>query len=155
MACFAPPSVFAVPSLARFHSGGLTRFLPCGRAAATRRSFARLAVKGTDKTERQEPQNTSMKTHKNSRTATTREGHLSKSDSERAVPTTNTTKKYDVCLRLEQISLFWLTIEATSQAEAIKKAQALDSTVSQDWELVEEETHVDSVEPLEGGQDNE
>jgi len=96
-----------------------------------------------------------MKTHKNSRTATTGEGHLSKSELERAVPTTNTPKKYDVCLRLEQISLFWLTIEATSQIEAIKKAQALDSTVSQDWELVEEETHVDSVEPLEGGQDNE
>jgi hypothetical protein len=58
-------------------------------------------VKGTDKTERQEPQNTSMKTHKNSR-ASTREGHLSKSELERAVPTTNTPQVIRNCQQLRR-----------------------------------------------------
>jgi len=96
-----------------------------------------------------------MKTNKNSKTANTREGHLSQSELERAVPTTNTAKKYDVCLRLEQTSHFWLTIEATSEAEALKIADTFDSTVSQDWELIEESTHVDSVQSAEGGQNND
>ena len=155
MACFAPPSVFAVPSLARFHSGGLTRFLPCGRAAATRRSFARLAVKGTDKTERQEPQNTSMKTHKNSRTATTREGHLSKSELERAVPTTNAKKKYEIRLYWTQYNHATLIIEAQSMAEAEEIADNIESEEVDDWNPVEGELTVDSIEPVEGGQDNE
>jgi hypothetical protein len=95
-----------------------------------------------------------MKTYKNSQ-ATTAKGNLSQSEYERAVPATNTVKKYNVGLRLEQISLFWLTIEATSEVEALKKANTLDSTISQDWELVEEETHVDYIQPAEGGQDDE
>ena len=96
-----------------------------------------------------------MKTDKNSRTATTREGHLSQSELERAVPTTNTATKYEAILSFKQFSRAKIIIEAMSLAEAEEKANAIESDEIDDWNPCNGEVSLDSVEPVEGGQSHE
>ena len=95
-----------------------------------------------------------MKTHKNSKKST-REGHLSKSELERGVPTNNKRRKYEATLFWMQHNQATVIIEAKSLAEAEKKADAIESDEIDDWSPCDGEIWVDSVEPVEGGKTNE
>jgi hypothetical protein len=88
-----------------------------------------------------------MKTHKNSRTATTREGHLSKSELERAVPTTNAPTKYEVTLVFKTWSRAKVFLEATSLEDAQRKGNAL----IHDWNPVTGGAFVETAIPMKGG----
>lgn len=93
-----------------------------------------------------------MKTNKNSKTHIGAE-HLSQS--ELTGSSTKTRKKYRATLHFTQYSVANVIIEAVSLAEAEKEADEIESDEIDDWTPVEGDFCVDSVEPVEGGQDNE
>ena len=102
-----------------------------------------------------------MKINKNSETATTGEGHLSKSELERTVPTTNnpdTKRRFSVVVRLAYISEFPVYIDASSREEAairaeINTAKEHANGGGSDFQSYEV-SHL-SVDPVDGGQDND
>jgi len=67
----------------------------------------------------------------------------------------DTKKKYEVRLYWTQYNHATLIIEAQSLAEAEEMADNIESEDVDDWNPVEGELTVDSIEPVEGGQDNE
>ena len=112
-------------------------------------------MKGTDKTERQKPQNNTMKTDKNSKTATTREGHLSKSELERAVPNNNTTTKYEGAFIIGTFGRVRFLIEAASISDAALKAEKMRAKLLKHPHLCCGLVSIESIKLIKGGQDNE
>lgn len=144
--CFALPPVLLCPHwLAYLPSASRGPTPPQGNPGWPP-CFARLFVKGTDQTERQKPQNNTMKTDKNSKTAITREGHLSQSELEQAVPTTNAGESFEVFLVLAQRSSGQVLIEAKTPDEARQNASRLGPHEVDNWEVFEDEMSVESVE---------
>jgi len=67
----------------------------------------------------------------------------------------DTNKKYEVRLFWTQHNMATVIIQAKSLAEAGKKADAILSEEVDDWNPVDGEIWVESVEPVEGGRGNE
>ena len=92
-----------------------------------------------------------MKTDQNSQT--TRSG--TQLHPEQAVPDTNQRKEFEVEIHFTQRSIAYIWINAKSLAEAKKRADLIKCEDIEDWITEKGDFHVHSVEPLEGGQDDE
>ena len=68
---------------------------------------------------------------------------------------TNTPKKFEATLSHIQHSWAKVVIEANSLAEAEQKAREVNPEEIQDWNSCECSYDVHTVEPIEGGQDDE
>ncbi|MGD0816194.1 MAG: hypothetical protein ABSA83_21590 [Verrucomicrobiota bacterium] len=89
-----------------------------------------------------------MKTDTNTPTSSAANAH----DGQTAA---DTKKKYEVTLFWTQHNIGEVIIEADSLAEAEEMADEIESDEIDDWNPTDGEIWVDSVEPIEGGQDNE
>ena len=96
-----------------------------------------------------------MKTDKNSRTATTREGHLSQSEYERAVPNTNRTTKYEGAFIIGTFGRVRFLIEAASISEAALKAEKMRAKLLKHPDVCCGAVSIESVKLISGGQNNE
>lgn len=70
-------------------------------------------------------------------------------------PAADNKKKYEVTLFWTQRCIGRVIIEAESLSEAEEMAAEIESDEIDDFNPVDGELSVDSVEPIEGGQDNE
>jgi hypothetical protein len=96
-----------------------------------------------------------MKTNKNSKTAPTREGHLSQSELERAVQNTNTARKYEAAFIIGSFGRVRFLIEAESISEAAHKAEKMRTQLLNHPEACCGAVSIESVKLMNGGQDNE
>ena len=148
MACFALPPVSAVALTGSLSFGGLNAVPPLRARRRYPPSFARLFGKGRQtKTERQAPQNNTMKTDKNSQ-ATTTSGTLPQP--EQAFPDNNPATKYEAVLCFTQHSRATVIIKAKSLEEANEKANDIHADEIDDWNPFDGDVYVDAVQPFTG-----
>ena len=74
---------------------------------------------------------------------------------QQTVPDNNHSNKYEVTLRWTQYNIAKVIIEAASLAEAEEKAEEIESDEIDDWNPVDGELYVDSVEPVSEGKSHE
>ena len=109
-------------------------------------------MKGDEQTEQRKLQKLIMKTDKNSQTII-RSGTLLQP--EQAVPDTNNGKEFEAEIHFTQRSIAYIWINAKSLAEAKRRADLIKCENIESWIIEKGVFHVHSVEPLEGGQDDE
>ena len=153
MACFALPPVSAVALAGSLSFGGLNAVPPLRARRRYPPSFARLFGKGRQtKTERQAPQNNTMKTDKNSQ-ATTTSGTLL--HPEQAFQDNNPATKYEAMLCFTQQNRARVILMAKSLEEAEERASDFHADEIDAWIPFDGEVYVNSVEAITGGQSHE